>query len=129
MQHKDKIIVFDGICGLCNKSIDMLIKLDQKKLFKYTSLQGEYVKQLDIEEGIDSIIFYEEGKLYYKSTAILRILRSLGGVWVITNIFYLIPTLLRDAIYDLIAKYRYKIFGKMESCRMSKKDEEALFLD
>ena len=129
MQHKDKIIVFDGICGLCNKSIDMLIKLDQKKLFKYTSLQGEYVKQLDIEEGIDSIIFYEEGKLYYKSTAILRILRSLGGVWVITNIFYLIPTLLRDAIYDLIAKYRYKIFGKMENCRISKKDEQALFID
>jgi len=126
---QDKVVVFDGLCILCNKSLDILIRLDKDKTLRYTSLQGEYVKQLDIEEGIDSILFYEEGKLYYKSTAILRILRSLGGVWVITNIFYLIPTFLRDAIYDLIAKYRYKIFGKRQNCRISKKDEQALFID
>jgi len=126
---QDKVIIFDGLCGLCNKSVDILIKLDRHKMFKYTSLQGEYVKQLGIEEDLDSIVFFEEGKLYYKSTAILRILRNLGGVWVLTNVFYLIPTFLRDAIYDVIAKYRYKIFGKMESCRMPKVDEEALFID
>ena len=123
-----KIIIFDGICGLCNKSVDLLIKLDKHKIFQYTSLQGEYIKQLDIEEDIDSIIFYEDEKLYYKSTAILKILRSLGGGWIVVNIFYLIPTFLRDAIYDLIAKYRYEIFGKMESCRILKEGDEKFFL-
>ncbi len=124
-----KVIFFDGACGLCNTSIEMLIRLDKHKTFKYTSLQGEYVKTLDIEEELDSIIFDEEGMLYYKSTAILRILRSLGGVWVLSNIFYIIPRFLRDFIYDVIAKYRYKLFGKIHSCRMPNKGEEKLFID
>ncbi len=105
------------------------MKWDRQKIFKYTSLQGEFVKTLKIEPDIDSIIFYENNILYYKSTAILKILRSLGGLWVFTNIFYLIPVRLRDFIYDIIAKYRYSIFGKMESCRMPKKEERELFID
>jgi len=129
MKQKERIIVFDGICGFCNKSVDILIKLDTQKSFKYTSLQGEYVKTLDIETDIDSIIFYEDGILYYKSTAILKILRSLGDIWVMSNIFYLIPKVIRDFIYDVIAKYRYKIFGKRDSCRMPKEGEQDLFID
>ena len=121
--------IFDGVCGFCNKSIDTLMRLDEEKIFKYTSLQGEYVKKLAIPERLESIVFYEEGKLYYKSTAILKILRSLGGIWIITNMFYIIPTFIRDFIYDVIAKYRYKIFGKMQSCRMPKVGEKALFID
>lgn len=126
---KNKVIVFDGVCGLCNKAVDILIRLDHDKVFRYTSLQGEYVKQLDIEDNIDSIIFYEDGELYYKSTAILKILRSLGGIWIMVNVLYIIPRVLRDLIYDLIAKYRYKIFGKMQSCRMPDKGEADLFID
>lgn len=128
MKQKKRIIIFDGICGLCNKSIDILIKLDTQKLFHYTSNQGEFVKTLDIEPELDSIIYYEDGILYYKSTAILKILQALGGLWSMTTVFYLIPRILRDAIYDIIAKYRYRIFGKMESCRMPKKDEKKLFI-
>ena len=124
-----RIIIFDGICGLCNKSINLLIKLDTHKIFQYTSLQGEFIKTLNIEPDIDSIIFYEDDMIYYKSTAILKILRSLGGGWIFVNIFYLIPTFLRDIIYDVIAKYRYAIFGKMESCRMPKEEEKNLFLE
>ncbi|MCF6244307.1 MAG: DCC1-like thiol-disulfide oxidoreductase family protein, partial [Sulfurovum sp.] len=100
-----KVIIFDGVCGLCNLSIDMLIKLDKHKTLKYTSLQGKYVKTLDIPEGIDSIIFYDDGRLYYKSTAILKIVRSLGGVGILANILYVIPRFIRDFIYDVIAKY------------------------
>jgi predicted DCC family thiol-disulfide oxidoreductase YuxK len=125
----NKVIIFDGVCGLCNKSVNILIKMDRKKHFKYASLQGEYIKTLDVEPDIDSIIFYVDGTVYYKSTAILKILRSLGGLWVISNIFYLIPKVIRDFIYDLIAKYRYNIFGKMESCRMPKQGEQELFID
>lgn len=128
VKKKERIIIFDGICGFCNKSLDVLIKIDEEKQFKYTSLQGEYIKHLEVEEGIESIVFYEEGKLYYKSTAILKILRSLGGVWIMVNIFYLIPKSIRDFIYDFIAKYRYNIFGKMETCRMPNRGEEALFI-
>jgi predicted DCC family thiol-disulfide oxidoreductase YuxK len=128
IEKKEHIIIFDGICGFCNKSLDTLIKLDEEKLFKYSSLQGEFVKKLDLKKGIESIVLYEEGNLYYKSTAILKILRSLGGVWIFTNIFYIIPTFIRDYIYDVIAKYRYNIFGKMESCRMPNKEELNLFL-
>ncbi len=125
----DKVVVFDGLCILCNKSLDLLMRLDKAKVLRYTSLQGEFVQTLDVEPDTDSIIFYEDGKLYYKSTAILKILRNLGGIWVFVNIFYLIPRVMRDFIYDVIAKYRYKLFGKMESCRMPKKDEQSLFID
>lgn len=128
MNQKGKIIIFDGICGFCNKSIDILMRLDTQKIFKYTSLQGEFIKTLNIDPNIDSIIYYEDGTLYYKSTAILKILRSLGGIWIISNVFYIIPRVIRDFTYDIIAKYRYNIFGKMDSCRMPKEGEEGLFI-
>lgn len=129
MQNSEQIIIFDGICGLCNKSVDILIKLDSQKQFKYTSLQGEFIKTLEIDPDIDSIIFYDDNTLYYKSNAILKIFNALGGVWKLTNIFYVIPRVIRDYIYDVIAKYRYKIFGKILNCRVPTKDEEVLFID
>jgi len=127
--NMDQVIIFDGVCGLCNKSVDILIKIDKEKIFTYTSLQGEYVKTLDLEPDIDSILFYEDDTVYYKSTAILKIFKSLGGLWKITVVFFLIPRVIRDFIYDIIAKYRYKVFGKMESCRMPKESEVDLFID
>jgi predicted DCC family thiol-disulfide oxidoreductase YuxK len=129
MDQKKKILIFDGICGLCNQSVDILIKIDRHHRFQYTSLQGEFVKTLKTKPDIDSIIFYEDGILFYKSTAILKIFQALDGIWKIIAIFYLIPKVIRDFLYDLIAKYRYKIFGKRESCRVLTSDEEALFLD
>ena len=128
-KKKKRIILFDGICMFCNSSVNTLMKLDAQKIFLYTPLQGKYVQSLHLNPDIDSIIYYEDGNLFYKSTAILKILRSLGGIWIITNIFYIIPSVTRDFIYDLIAKYRYTIFGKMESCRIPKRGEEELFLD
>ncbi|MBT8348119.1 MAG: DUF393 domain-containing protein [Sulfurovum sp.] len=127
-EDKQRVIIFDGICGFCNRSVDTLIRIDTQKKFHYTSLQGEFMKTLTLNPDIDSIVFYENGTLYYKSTAILKILRSLGGIWIFTNLFYLIPRVIRDYIYDFIAKYRYKIFGRMESCRMPKDGEEELFI-
>ena len=129
MKDTKKIVIFDGICGLCNKSVDILIWLDTKKHFHYTSLQGEFVKTLNLEPSIDSIIFYDDGIVYYKSTAILKILHSLSGMWTLANLFYIIPKVVRDFIYDVIAKYRYKIFGKMKRCRMPKVEEQELFID
>ena len=128
VEKKERIIVYDGICGFCNKSIDRLISMDEEGLFRYTSLQGEYIKQLEIPKGMVSIVYYEAGEYYYKSTAILRILRSLGGIGILANLGYMIPRFMRDFIYDVIAKYRYDIFGKMDACRMPSASEKARFL-
>jgi len=122
------VVLFDGICGLCNASVTLLIRLDKKKILKYSALQGEYAKTLALPVDMDNIVFVMEGKLYYKSTAILKIVRSLGGIWVFVNIFYIIPRVMRDFIYDIIAKYRYHIFGKMESCRMPNSEEKSRFI-
>ena len=127
--NMDQVIIFDGICGLCNKSVDILIKIDKEKIFTYTSLQGEFVKTLDLQPDIDSILFYKDGTVYYKSTAILKIFQALGGIWVFMTVFYLIPKVIRDFIYNVIAKYRYKIFGKREQCRLPDAGEEELFID
>jgi len=124
----DKVVIFDGECMLCNSALSLLIKIDRHKVLRYTSLQGEYVKRLNLPNGMDSIIFYNEGQLYTKSTAILKILSSLGGVWVVVNVSYVIPVGMRDYLYDIVAKYRYTFFGKMESCRMPKEEEKALFI-
>ncbi len=124
-----KVVIFDSECMLCNRSLNVLIKLDRHKVLRYTSLNGEHIKDLGIPKELDSIIFSEDGTLYYKSTAILKILRSLGGIWVLVNVFYLIPKVVRDVVYDAIAKYRYNIFGKMDACRRPQESEAELFID
>ena len=123
-----KIVLFDAECLLCHRSLRVLMYLDKKRILKYTSLQGEFRKTLQIDTHVDSIVFYDEEKIYYKSTAILKILRSFGGLWSIVSIFYLIPQIVRDFVYDVIAKHRYAIFGKMEHCLMPREDEKELFL-
>lgn len=128
MPKQEKIIIFDGICRFCNKSVDILIKLDRHKRFKYTSLQGNFIKTIPLKPNIDSIVYYTEGTLYYKSTAILKILNDLGGLWRITNIFYFLPLFIRDWLYDLIAKHRYSLFGKLKQCRIPDEEEEDLFI-
>jgi predicted DCC family thiol-disulfide oxidoreductase YuxK len=124
----DNIVIFDGVCGLCNQSVNILIKLDKHQILKYTPLQGKFVRTLDVTPEIDSIIYYKKGKLYYKSTAILRILISLGGMWLLTYIFYIIPEFIRDFMYDIVSKYRYRLFGKMTSCRVPNEREQHLFI-
>ena len=133
MSDAEHVVIFDGECMLCSRCVDILLRLDTQKRFKYATLQGKFTKSLgtslDKKLNTDSIIFYEKGAVYYKSTAILKMLRRLGGMWILTHIFYLIPTFIRDYIYDTIAKYRYKIFGKTEACHVPSKNEKALFID
>jgi len=123
-----KIVIYDGVCGLCNHSVKLLIRLDKNKILRYTSLQGEFVKTVALDADIDSIVFYDEGRLYYKSSAILKILRSLGGFWVMVTFFYGVPRFIRDALYDVVAKYRQRFF-KSEQCRMILEQEQELFLE
>jgi predicted DCC family thiol-disulfide oxidoreductase YuxK len=117
-----KIVIFDGVCNLCNSSVLKVIKNDKKNIFLFAALQSksgqEIINYLKIDVSkIDSIILYEPGVSYdIKSTAVLKVMNDFGGLWFLTQAFFIFPEGLRNFIYDYIAKNRYKWFGKKESC-------------
>lgn len=128
-----KVVLFDGVCNLCNKTIQIIIKNDTKDLFRFAPLQSDIGLQIVNERGIDtekldSVILIEPGVAYYnKSTAAIEIARHLEGYsWL--KIFKPLPEGFRDAIYDFIANNRYKWFGKKESCMIPTPELQALFL-
>lgn len=130
----ERIILFDGLCNLCNRSVQFIIKHDKLDIFKFTSLQSESGRLLlgkyNIKsKGIDSIVFIRDNRYYLKSTAVLYILKDLRGGWKFLFGFVVIPTILRDLFYDLIAKMRYKLFGKRDSCMMPDEKVKGRFLD
>jgi len=127
-EPKASIVFFDGVCTLCNHSVKILIALDKKNLLSYSSLQGEKIKTLKIENNLNSIIFYDNGNIYTKSTAILKIFSRLGGLYKLMNIFYLLPQIVRDFLYDILAKYRYRIFGKENTCILAQNHHKKLFI-
>jgi predicted DCC family thiol-disulfide oxidoreductase YuxK len=121
MNPNDHIVLFDGVCNLCNRSVQFVIKHDKHKLYKFASLQSEAGRQLLIKGGLDpnsinSIILIYKGKYYNRSTAALKLLTSLNWHWKFFNVFLLIPTSFRDYIYNTIAKNRYRWFGKRKEC-------------
>ncbi len=130
--YEMKIILFDGVCNLCNSSVQFIIKHDPKAHFHFTSQQSEFGKEL-IEkyhlERVDSIIFIDEKQIYLYSDAILEITKELGGWLRFLYILRFIPKTIRDTIYKFIAKYRYIIFGKKESCMLPSKAIKSRFLD
>ena len=127
------IIFFDGVCNLCNTSIDFVIQRDKKNHFLVGALQEDISKQIlskfDVREDyLDSIVLLENGEIYYKSTAALKIARNLSGLWPVLYIFIVIPKFLRDPIYDWIGTNRYRWFGKKNTCRIASPEEKAKFL-
>ena len=129
-----KVILFDGVCNLCNGAVKFVIKRDKKDLFRYAALQSDIGERLVAERNIDtskvdSIILIEPGVAYYtKSTAALKIATSFGGIWVLANVLNLIPSCLRNIVYDLIARYRYRWFGKKDHCMVPTAELKAKFL-
>ena len=117
-----KIILFDGVCNLCDSAVQFVIQHDKKDVFRFVALQSELgqeiLKHIGINpKNIDSIILYEPGvAYYYKSQAALEISKSLGGFFHFGTIFRIIPTGISNKLYDYIAKNRYKWYGKKESC-------------
>ena len=130
-----KIILFDGVCNLCNTSVQYVIKHDKKDLFRFVALQSEtgqrIIKHIGIStSNIDSIVLYEPGvAYYYKSNAALEIAKNLGGIFTYGTIFKIIPTSLRDSIYDYVAKNRYKWYGKQDNCMIPTQELKAKFLE
>jgi len=132
MQNQQAIILFDGVCNFCNSSVNFVIKRDRKAYFSFAPLQSKMAEKLfekQISELPDSVVLIENGSIFYKSTAALLIAKKLDGLWPIFYVLIIIPRSIRDWIYSLIAKNRYKIFGKKESCMIPDPALKARFLE
>jgi len=130
-QH-DNILFFDGVCTLCNSFVDTLMRLDKNKKLRYASLQGNTAKKLlpkDMTTNINSLVLIHQGELKTRSSASLTTFKVLGGVYSLAYIFILVPKFIRDWVYKLIAKNRYKWFGKQETCRVPTPSERERLLD
>lgn len=128
------IILFDGVCNLCNTSINFIIDRDKTRYFRFASLQSVAAKELLTGHTTnlarpDSVLLLENGKVYAHSTAALRIARKLAFPWSLFYPFIVLPAFLRDAVYKLVAKNRYNWFGKSETCRMPSPELKGLFLE
>ena len=120
-QLTHSIILFDGVCNLCNEAVNFVIKRDTGNVFKFTPLQEKQgvllLKTHAVDtQKLDSIVLIENEKVYVKSSAALRIARKLSGLWPLFFVLLIIPSFIRDGVYDFIAKNRYKWFGKKEQC-------------
>lgn len=129
--NPDRILFFDGVCNLCNSSVDFVIRRDKKRLVHFAPLQGNTAKGLGLfsENGFDSLVYYRFGEKLNKSEAALAIAKDIGGILHLFRILYVIPKKIRDKMYDYVAKNRYKWFGKKSTCRIPSVQERALFLD
>ncbi|MDP2060865.1 MAG: thiol-disulfide oxidoreductase DCC family protein [Flavobacteriaceae bacterium] len=129
-----EIILFDGVCNLCNGAVLFIIKRDRDDVFRFVSLQSELGKEIIRYIGVDvsktdSIVWYKPGEAYYyKSDAALMIINHFGGIWGLLNVFKIIPASLRNLLYDFIARNRYNWFGKKESCMIPTPELQQKFL-
>lgn len=119
MNHS--VILFDGVCNLCNGFVQFTIERDKDQYFKFASLQSDTAKEILASFGLDNqslstVILVENGQYYTKSTAGLTIISRFGGLWSLAKVLLIFPKFIRDVVYDFIARNRYKWFGEKESC-------------
>ncbi len=135
--HKDSlrehpIIFFDGVCGMCNGFVDIIIRADIKGVFRFAALQGETAKEIlpaQSKESNDwSMIYVDDRGVHDQSDASLEIYRRLGGLWTILGLARLIPRCIRTPAYRVIARNRYRWFGQRDACRSPTKSEKEWFL-
>jgi len=133
------VLLYDGLCGFCNESVQRILRFDKQKTMRFAALQSDFGKSIlarhpDLE-GIDSMVFVEScddpnnGRVFVRSDAVLRIARYLGGPWKLALAAYLIPRSVRDYLYDQFAKRRYRWFGKLDACLVPSAEVRARFLD
>jgi predicted DCC family thiol-disulfide oxidoreductase YuxK len=127
-------VFFDGVCTLCNRSVNFLISKDKKEVLKFAFLQSDYAqniipKALLNRENLDTIIVYSDGQFYDRSNAVLKLCKILGGGFYVVLIGYLIPRFIRDGLYRFIANNRYRWFGKQSQCRVPSPELKYRFLE
>lgn len=127
------IILFDGVCNFCNNKVNLVIRNDKKDFFRFAALQSETGKKIMVDHGIvmpdpDTFIFIENDKVYNRSSAALHIAKHMDGLWKLFFAFIIVPSFLRDMVYRLIAKNRYKWWGVRESCMIPTPEMRKKFL-
>ena len=131
--NNQQIILFDGVCNFCNFWINFIIDHDKNNVFKFAALQSdkgqEFLEKYNLnKETFDSFILIQHEKVYDKSTAAFKVSKYLHGIWSYFYFLIFIPKPIRDFIYNIIAKYRYKIFGRRDACRIPTQQEKNRFL-
>lgn len=134
MSNNTSIILFDGVCNLCNSSINFVIRHDKKNQFRFTTLQSKTGRELLQKYNIDNIttdsfVLVENNKAYTRSTAALRVCKKLNKLYPLFYSFIIIPSLIRNFVYDLIARNRYKWFGKRDQCMIPTDELRSKFLE
>jgi predicted DCC family thiol-disulfide oxidoreductase YuxK len=128
------IVLFDGVCNLCNGFVNFIIDRDPDHRFNFGSLQSQRAKVLlegyptELQE-LNTVVLLEGSKLYTRSTAALRIVRKLSGAWPILYVFIIIPRPMRDVVYNFIARKRYTWFGRQEACRIPTPELRSRFIE
>ena len=134
LPENKKIILFDGVCNLCDNVVQFIIKRDKADVFRFVALQSalgkEIIKYIGVNpEKTDSIILYEPGHAYYyKAEAALKIAKEIGGVYSLMSVFSLLPKRLSNSVYDYVARNRYKWYGKKDECMIPTPEMKAKFL-
>ncbi|MES2388710.1 MAG: thiol-disulfide oxidoreductase DCC family protein [Bacteroidota bacterium] len=134
MNKGQDIILFDGYCNLCNGAVRFIIRFDGKGRYKLAALSSDAGKAALNSYGLsmatmpDSIVLLHEGRILQKSAAALQIAAGLGGFWKLAKVFYIVPRFIRDAVYDWVARNRYRIFGKKEVCMLPGPETAGRFL-
>ncbi|MBI3652463.1 MAG: DUF393 domain-containing protein [Acidobacteria bacterium] len=136
VQTDNPVLLYDGVCGFCNKGVQMILAHDAGGNLKFAPLQSQYGEAVIARHqltNIDSVVFVESSagaeRVFIRSNAALQLARYLGGWWKLLLVFYVVPRPVRDFFYDLFAKYRYRFFGKYDSCLLPTPEMRARFLD
>ena len=126
------VIFFDGVCGMCNRFVDIVLRADRRGVFAFAPLQGETARRLlpplSGDPGEWSMLYLDERGLHDQSDASLEVYRRLGGMWRVPALARFVPRFLRTPVYQLIARNRYRIFGRRDACRVPTEEERARFL-
>ncbi|MEL6534933.1 MAG: thiol-disulfide oxidoreductase DCC family protein [Bacteroidota bacterium] len=122
-QHTEQVILFDGVCNMCNSSVNFVIDHDPQGKYSFAALQSDFGReQIQAYGGdpaqLDSIVLIKNGKVYKRSRAALEVAKGLSGLLPLVYVFRIVPPFIRDAVYNWVAKNRYKWFGKRDECRI-----------
>lgn len=131
------VLLYDGVCGFCNRAVQTILKHDRRGEMRFAALQSEYGRAVLARhpelEGVDSVVLVERGpegeRVHVRSAASLRVAAYLGGWWKLFLAAHVIPTPVRDFLYNLVARYRYRFFGKFDSCLLPPPEVRARFMD
>jgi predicted DCC family thiol-disulfide oxidoreductase YuxK len=131
------VLLYDGLCGLCDSTVQVALRGDRRGVVRFAPLQGPFaagvMRRHPELAAVDSLVMVEEvdGRetVRVKSDAVFALAHHMGGPWRFWGVFRLVPRLVRDAVYDLVARSRYRIFGRRDACRIPTPEERARFLD